>query len=310
MKKINGCWLFLFTLVGVLVLLLFTQAQTTVVHVATEGSGDILEINNSLVNNNGAMVWNGSKWVVNNTWAHKFFVVTETGNRLKYYDNPQFYQGTSPTGLIDPFGNYTITRNLYTYREPAKAGNPFCSFVYEAVEYVIHDTITGKNVILRSRGTGNGVNEAFFNIYIEDDMTGGGPVQTTAFRGDPKWYTYPLSAAEAANRTSATEYLTGDLPGSITQLGTRVGDYYLDQGNGADMGPAGLGKSYQFHTSTLDPLTTGIISLSSSFPIDFNLKYMDSAGNLQMMRFLPALVSETPQRCSYLPLILNGLSSI
>ena len=308
MKKINGYMLFLFTLVGFLIIPALAPAGTSVIEIKTEGSGDILTIN-SQVNNNGAMVWNGTEWVVNNTWAHKFFVDTTTGNRLKDYDNPQIYQGTSPTGLIDPFGNYTITRNIYTYREPAKAGNPFCSFTYEAVEYVIHDTITGKEVILRSRGTGNGVNEAFFNIYIEDDVTGGG-VQTTAFRGDPKWYTYPMSPAAAVNRTSATEYLTGDLPGALTKLGTRAGDYYLDQGGGADLGPAGVGKSYQFHTSTLDPSTTATVNLGSPYPIDFNLKYMDSAGNLQMMGFLPALVSETPQRCLYLPLILNGLSPI
>ena len=320
MKEINYCLLFLFTVVGLLIIPAVTQAQ--VIAICTEGSGDILNINTSQVNQNGAMVWNGTEWVVNNTWAHSFFADTRVAlppgettctygpARLKDYNNPQVYQGTSPTGLIATFLNYMITRNLYTYREPAKAGNPFCSFAYEAVEYVIHDTITGKNVILRSRGTGNGVNEAFFNIYIEDDVTGGGPVQTTALRGDPKWFTYPLSAAEAVNRTSATEYLTGDLPGALTKLGTRAGDYYLDQGGGADLGPAGVGKSFQFHTSTLDPLTTGTVNLGSPFPIDFNLKWMDGSGNLQMMRFLPALVSETPQRCSYLPLILNGLSSM
>ena len=308
MKKIDGYMLFLFTLVGFLIIPALAPAGTSVIEIKTEGSGDILTIN-SQVNNNGAMVWNGTEWVVNNTWAHKFFVDTTTGNRLKDYDNPQNYQGSSPTGLIATFLNYTITRNLYSYREPAKAGNPFCSFDYEAVEYVILNTITGKNVILRSRGTGTGVNEVFFNIYIEDDVIGGG-VQTTAFRGDPNWYTYPLSAAGAVNQTSATDYLTGDLPGALTQLGTRAADYYLDIANGADMGPAGVGKSYQFHTSTLDPLTTGTVNLGSSFPIDFNLKWMDSLGNLQMMRFLPALVSETPQRCSYLPLILNGLSLI
>ena len=211
--------------------------------------------------------------------------------------------------MIATFLNYTITRNHYTYREPAKAGNPFCSFDYEAVEYVILNTITGKNVILRSRGTGTGVNEVFFNIYIEDDVIGGG-VQTTAFRGDPKWYTYPLSAAEAVNRTSATEYLTGDFPGAITHWEPEPETITWTSGDGADMGPEGIGKSYQFNTSTLDPSTTGTANLGSAFPIDFSLKWMDGSGNLQMMRFLPALVSETPQRCLYLPLILNGLSLI
>ena len=79
------------------------------INVQTEGSGDILEINNSLVVENGAMVWDGSKWIVNKTDAHKFFVDVRTGDRLKHGHNPQVYQGTSPTGLIGPFGNYTIT---------------------------------------------------------------------------------------------------------------------------------------------------------------------------------------------------------
>ena len=122
MKKIKGRLFFLFIIVGMPIIPALAQAGTTVIEIQTEGSGDILEINNSLVNLNGAMVWDGSKWVVNSTWAHKFFVDTRTGERLKQY-NSQVYQGTSPTGLIDPFGNYTITRNLYTYREPAKAGN-------------------------------------------------------------------------------------------------------------------------------------------------------------------------------------------
>ena len=118
-----------------LVLPALTQAGTTVIVVCTEGSGDILETGNSQENLNGAMVWDGSKWLVNNTWAHSFFVdagVTLPAGetrcvyepaRLKHYDNPQVFQGTSPTGSLDPFLNYTISRNIYTYREPAKAGN-------------------------------------------------------------------------------------------------------------------------------------------------------------------------------------------
>ena len=139
-----------------------------------------------------------------------------------------------------------------------------------------------KNIILRSRGLGQGVNEAFFNIYIEDDTATG--IQTTAFRGDPQWYTYPLSAAEAVNQTSATEYLTGDFPGAITALGTRVGEYYLDIGGGSDMGPAGFGRSFQFNTSALEPSNTVITNLDSSFPIDFNLQWMGGDGNLQIRK--------------------------
>ena len=107
MKKINGYMLFLFTVVGLLIIPAVTQAGASVIVICTEGNGDILEINNSLVNNNGAMVWNGTKWVVNNTWAHRFFADTRVAlppgetlctyepARLKQY-NPQVFQSTSP----------------------------------------------------------------------------------------------------------------------------------------------------------------------------------------------------------------------
>jgi hypothetical protein len=298
-----------------------TLFQGAVIIVCPEGSGDIHRASDGQTNLNGGMVWNGTEWVVNGTWGHRYFAdlrvfvppgkthCTYEPARLKHYDNPQVFQGTSPTGLIATFGNYTVTRNIYTYRELAQAGNLYSNYIYEAVEYVIHypAVLTGntRNIILRSRGLGKGINEAFWDIYIEDDTAAAVPTQTTAFRGDPKWYTYPMTPAEAVNQTGATDYQTGDLPGALTMLGTRAADYFLDIANGSDMGPAAVGKSYEFHTSTLDPATTGTANLGSAFPIDFNLKWMDSSGNLQMLRFLPALVSETPQLSLYLPLILR-----
>ena len=60
------------------------DAGTTVINVATEGAGDI-QRQTGEINTLGAMVWNGTMWVVNGTYAHKYFVDTRTGDRLKSY---------------------------------------------------------------------------------------------------------------------------------------------------------------------------------------------------------------------------------
>ena len=54
-----------------------TLAGTTVIEIKTEGSGDIVRVSGGQ-NHNGAMVCNGTQWVVNSTWAHKYFVDTTT----------------------------------------------------------------------------------------------------------------------------------------------------------------------------------------------------------------------------------------
>jgi len=287
MRKNAFCLLVLFCSAISLSVSAMAQAGTTVIEVRTEGIGDIIK-DAGETNLNGAMVWNGTEWVVNDTWAHMFFFNIETGERLKNYDNPQNYSGTSPTGVIATYGPYTITRNIYSHTKTAKTGP---DFIYRAVEYVIHDNVTGREVILRSRGTGNGTGQPYFDIYIEDEMASG--VQTTAFRNDPVWFTYPgMTASQAVNQTDPAAHRTGHLPGAMATQSTRAGDYYLDIGGGSDMGPAGTGRSFEFHTSESDPADSPAENLGSAFPVDFNLKYMDSEGNLHMLHFEPAIVSE------------------
>src|SRR3990170_5339733 len=139
-------------------------AGTTDIRVETEGSGDINK-NTGQQNLNGAMIWNGQEWGVNNTWAHQFFMDTRTGNRLKEYNGKDVtVSGASDTTTAlgygnfypeETFGNYTITKQGYSYSTP---GSPDASatYIYHAVEYVIHDNVTGKDVVLKSRGSGNG----------------------------------------------------------------------------------------------------------------------------------------------------------
>lgn len=281
-----------------------TGAGTTVINVRTEGFGDINKLTGGQ-NPNGAMVWNGTEWVVNSTYTHKYFVDVTTGERLKDYGS----HDSTVSGAPDPatqttactlagaafaatgYGNFypgdsyqgwPITRQAYTYVK-ATANGRYC---YGAVEYVIQSP-DGKSVILKSRGVGGGTGQAYFDVYIEDELA---TAQTTALRGDPAWYTYPgLTAQQTKLVTDPTANRTGDLPGAVTTLGNHTGDYYLDIGGGADLGPPGIGKSYELHTGPLADVFGGP---SPSYVTGFEYKWMDAAGDLYKITVSPTLFKE------------------
>ncbi len=287
------------------------MAQTVVLRVEAEGSGDINKLSGEQ-NPNGAMVWNGTEWVVNDTWAHKFFVDSRTGDRLKFYNAhdstvtgaPDAGTQSSACSLSggqfaatgyggfyagDTFQGFTIIRQAYAYTKATACG----TYCYGAVEYVIQNPDTGKSVILKSRGVGGGVGQAYFDVYIEDEVYPSG-TQTTAFRNDPAWFTHAgLSAQQAKLITDSLASKTGDLPGAVSQLGSHIGDYYLDIANGSDMGPAGVGRSYELHTG---PLANVFSALSPSYITGFEYKWMDASGNLQKITATPTLFKEV-----YLP---------
>jgi len=258
----------------ILIIPLLLKAGTTVIHVDTEGWGTFTGIPGEQENNiKGCMFWNGTKWVTNNTAAHMFYTDLRTGERLKNYRTTNVSDRTANSPVFDSL-SYHITRQNYQYAYPAKQGG---TYKYEAVEYLIRDT-TERQVVIRSRGTGNGIENSYFDIFVEVV-----PNQITAIRNDPQWFTYPagMSMEEALEQTSPTQYLTGTLP-------TTDGYYFMDLNGGSDMG----GISYNFHTGLLtgDPNTT---DLSPAYPIDFMLKFMDSIHQLEEFEFLPKLISET-----------------
>lgn len=258
----------------ILILPQLLKAGTTVIRIDTEGWGTIQYANaDTAANIKGAMFWNGTQWVTNETAVHMFFTDLRTGKRLKDYNVVNVSDRTATSPVFDTL-RYYITRQNYQYSYPAKQGG---TYQYEAVEYLIGDT-TAKKVIVRSRGTGNGIENCYFDIFVEVV-----PNQITAIRNDPLWFTYPagMSMEEALEQTSPTQYLTGTLP-------TTDGYYFMDLNGGSDMG----GISYNFHTGPLtgNPNTS---DLGPSYPIDFMLKFMDGIGQLQEFKFLPQLISET-----------------
>jgi hypothetical protein len=267
---------------------------TTVIDVRTEGLGAINDTVHGTTNSNGSMVWDGSEWVVNSTYAHKFYIDVRTGDRLKNVDTITV-DGVDDGALYDD-GQYRVTRKTYSYSKLAIAGG---SYSYNAVEYAIDCTDTpetyGKDnhrIVLRSRGTGNGTANAYFDIYIEDYATGSSTPTVTALRGDPAWFTYPnMTIEQAMAQTSETEYKTGDFP-------TESAWYFMDIGGGGDLSPAGVGKAYVFHTAPINAPSVSTDNLGSSFPTDFGLRWMDSQGNVHQLQFSPSVLDEiyTPSK--------------
>jgi hypothetical protein len=243
----------------------------------SEPGGDIYkEGSSSPDNQNGAMVWNGTEWVVNNTWAHTYFTDTTTGQRLISHD-------ITTINSSGNYGGFQVTRNIYNYSIGAAVGGTI--YTYQSVEYVVvqpaNDPNFRKTLILRSRGSGHGLSQAYFHIYIQDPVAGDG---TSAFRGDPVWFNYDgMTPQQAVNQTSETLGRAGNLP---TTSPPERSQYWLDVDNGSDQG----GSSYHFFTKAITSLTR---NLGSSFATAFDIQYYEPASNtVKELRFFPELLNE------------------
>jgi uncharacterized delta-60 repeat protein len=248
------------------------HAGTSTIHVNTEGWGTITNPRAEVLSTKGSMFWNGSKWVSNETWAHLYFTYLETGQRIKPPVYIDINARTSTSSVFDTLG-YHFERQIYSYSDLAKEGG---SYRYEADQYQI-SLSAGKRVVLQSRGTGNGKEKSYFNIYVEDTTN-----QITAIRNDPQWFTYEgMSLESALQQSSPTQYLTGSF------ISTN-GYYFMDINSGADLG----GVSYIFHTDTLTSVPkTDVLGLS--YPIDFGFRiFVPGSGNVVEFRFQPKLLSE------------------
>ncbi|MCX7895422.1 MAG: hypothetical protein N2447_05665 [Thermoanaerobaculum sp.] len=245
--------------------------QTQIV-VATEGGGAILGAGDpSTCNLYGAMVWNGYNWVVNTTWAHKYFQDPNTGQRLKNYSVVEF-QGAWPTGVVHESAEFRVLRThvLITGKpEYPPAG-------VAAVRYLIQDVVSGREYLLQSLPLGAD-GRARFEVFLEAVVTGR---PTLAVRGNGQWLGYPQRAQEAANQPVRGADRAGEVP-------TASGWYFFDVGGGSDMG----GLSYELFMFPHDPAG---VQFGGSAVARFSVKWMDGSGNLKELRFWPALVEPYP----------------
>jgi len=268
-------------LLGLFPLLFFSTGVTAqVIEVRTEGSGTIEDQIFGVTNLNGTMVWSESRWLVTPTWAHRYFFDTRTGQRQKAFETT-ILEGSEEGIRYDQLG-IRVTARRTAYTAPPAPGAGVNGFAYDALDFEIRQA-SGRRILLRSRGTGNETAQVCFDIYIEHDDGSG----TTALRGDPVWFEYDDDLEEAVRWGDPARNRRGQLP-------TPGGDYFLDVGAGADMGPVGIGKSYQFLTAVWDPSTVRTRHLGSAFPVEFRYKWMEIDGTLHEIRVTPVILSESP----------------
>jgi hypothetical protein len=259
----------------------------TRIHVDIEPGGDI-EVGNAdgvPENSQGAMFWNGSQWVTNNTAIHMFYTDIQTHVRLKEYTLVADLNGSSPAHQV--IDTYQISRSVYTYVIPFQ-GEGF--YQIEAAQYRITRSDSPEIVLLNSRT--NGYGQAAFDIYIQSTTT-----TTLAFRDGSAWFNYAETSALASRRPMSD--LTGRV-GILTTCDLQVIDhsrYWLDINGGSDMG----GLTYNFHTSTQPNRAN---TLGTCYPDEFRVKYMQSGTNaLLEFRLRPTVYSEKllPTVYLYLP---------
>lgn len=269
------------------------------IHVNTEEGGDIDVVPDGGLpdgvyeNTKGAIFWNGTKWVTNDTADHMYFTCLETGQRIKTYTLLATLAGMGAPGVVFAQGGYTVTQSIYNYTVGAIDNSGI--YQYQAIEYSIDTSLADEKIILRSRGTGTGTSQGYLDVYLQRNYT-----QTVAFRGDPVWYSYDnTTAQQAVHLTSDTQGRFGYLP---TYAPSSRAQYWLDINSGSDLG----GVSYYFRTSQLAPVQT--MNLGSAFLTEFRIKFMDSVAQLDEFMVLPKIVSETftptPNKI-YLPLLVR-----
>lgn len=275
--------------------------STPVIKLNKEQGGDIdkgarAQWDGVYENANGALVWNGTEWVINTTWAHTYFTASATGQRLITHTLIASFDGSGAPNVTiiraytqtQATYSHTITQSIYTYTVPAKTGG---SYTYQAIEYGIAQPDT-KRLIVRSRGCGQGSARTYLDTYIEDP----GGVHVAALRGDPVMYVYSTTLEQSVGITDELQGAFASLPTSAPGERAR---YWLDVNQGSDMG----GYSYVLRTQALDCLTR---NLGSSFPGEFQIQWYEPADNtVHDIRFLPKLLRETYRGQLDLPLVVR-----
>ena len=241
-------------------------------------------------NTSGAMVWNGTEWIINGTRAHTYYAFKDTGARLMAHTVAASYDGTgAPSTTYVPVsfgGPYTVTQSLYVYTVPARAGG---TYTYQGIQYRITQP-DSKRLILRSRGCGLGTGQAYLDVYIEDPYAG---VHVSALRGDPIMYVYSTTIEQALLITDESQGAFASLPTSAPAARAR---YWLDVNNGADM----CGYGYTLRTQAMACRTR---NLGSSLAVEFQIQFYESMDNtVHEIRFVPKLLSETFHGHVYLPM--------
>lgn len=288
-------WIFVLLLFGLFVPVRMAWSGSTVIHVETETGGDIDvgAADGIFENVDGALFWNGSGWGVNDTYGHMYFTDLSTGQRIKNFtttaapssaagDGVEILRAPGPTGM-----EYRAVHNRHTYLKEY-GGNTYAITAAEIIVSMVQsgtDVLSGPRVVLRSRSADVSLITPYLEVYIQNEDG-----STEAFRGDPVWYSYPMSLEQALLRTDPVEYRKGFLP-------TLNSKYWLDIDGGSEMG----GKTFKLITGGFS--NRELDRLSTSFITQMAVQYTDAVGVLRELLFGAHVYSI--QAVTFLPLVIK-----
>jgi hypothetical protein len=247
------------------------EAGTTVIHVDTEEGGPIFDgANGTLVNEKGAIFWNGASWITNPTAAHTYFTyVYDNSIRLMNYTTDVTYvggeTGTVRTGTMNVSSeivSYSITVSRYQYQLDINGS----TWTADAYQYDISSS--GWKVILQSRSDGVVNGSSYFHAFISQS-----PENTLVLR----------EGVDVTRRSVGIDQALNESPGQIVDYKVGGGDnnsYWLDLQGGSDMG----GLTYQLITAKYDMNGTVEKNAIAMFMLDFM-----NEGALHKIAFQPSV---------------------
>ena len=250
-----------------------TQAAS--IHVDTEDGGEVVigaetAWSGAPSNIQGALFYNGSVWVTNDTAAHMYFSDLATGARLKDYTNIAI---PATSGTQEKNGISFIAEE-YSYQAVAADGSG--TYQYTGIKYTITQA-DGKKIILLSRGLGRGTDAAYLEAFIENQTSG-----TLAIRDGSVLYSHTGTVLEAAAMANLSEGVMGLL--------RTVDVYWFDINGGSDMG----GLTYSPHTEALSgTLVAAAHPTITNQVVRFDLMLMSAENQLYRYILSPSLTNET-----------------
>ncbi len=232
------------------------------INVLTEPGGDVVLIGQeSPLNTSGALFYVDGRWGVNSTYGHMYFTYPNVCPGAKVLAHqPLAIPCDGTTGPLYADYGFQVHARQYRYSIAADQSGER-GYIYYAIEYEIEDP-AGWLVILRSRGSGHGTENAHFNVYLGHPDAD----RTTGFLGDPVWCVFETDPYTAADLSVDESEIWGDMP---TGEPAQRAQYWLDVDGGSDMG----GRS--FHLITAGPPLTGVATahLGSSLITSFDIQF-------------------------------------
>ncbi len=254
----------------------------TIIQVNTDHGGNInwgpLNSEDSIYENvNGAIFWDGTDWTVNDTYGHMYFKDLRDGSRIGKYGPEHIIPAQEGS---DSIGGYIFWVEKYNYSTLA---NDSGTYSYTGLKYSIGQP-DGTLIQLLSRGNGNGVNSAYFDVIIEDT----GPGLTTIREGG----IICDNSGQTHNQAIASPLISSLILGQLitSDFTNNYNMYYIDINGGSEMG----GMSYIL--SSIQPPEPKVIQAypqAQTYISSFAVHFKNSEGFLEKFTFTPLLYNES-----------------